>query len=72
MDIELSDDAMAPDLNRGRLNLWPGVRGRRVAKQAAIASLEKPNFQVGRVQKWAQSHPTEAIDINAIPEKALN
>jgi hypothetical protein len=45
---------------------------RRAAKQATVASLERPDFQADRVQKWAQADAIEVSDIGTIPEKALN
>jgi hypothetical protein len=45
---------------------------RRAAKQAAIASQERPDFQADRVQKWVQADAIEVSDIGTIPEKALN
>jgi integrase len=62
--------ALAGHVSKRMLERYSHIR--RAAKQAAIASLERADFQEGRAQNWAQSDNRDSADIAAVSEKVLN
>jgi integrase len=62
--------ALAGHVSKRMLERYSHIR--RAAKQAAIASLERGEFQGGGAQNWAQSDVRESAEISADSEKTLN
>ncbi|HKD68547.1 MAG TPA: tyrosine-type recombinase/integrase, partial [Candidatus Binataceae bacterium] len=62
--------ALAGHVSRRMLERYSHIR--RAAKQAAIASLERPDFHGGGAQNWARSPHGSQVRDGVISEKVLN